>query len=170
MCPQVTQWELVGWIQGSGLQWNPPYPALSLQDVGRLHGVGGAIMKYMCARGELAGLALEYGARSVFGLLPLRGSKIDTTPTPPPRLSLQRPLCGSRPLESWRLTLFSGALGFSVLFLFSSLLCPVLSQMDLGVWPLMRAASGQGPLMGCPLSHPRAVLAEGPAHAKPGDN
>lgn len=42
--------------------------------------------------------------------------------------------------------------------------------MDFGVWPLMKAAWGQGPLMGCPLSHPRAVLAEGPAQAEPRDN
>lgn len=35
----------------------------------------GAVMKYMCARGELAGLALEHGACSEFGLQPPRVSK-----------------------------------------------------------------------------------------------
>lgn len=51
-----------------------------------------------------------------------KGSKIDTAPAPHPHPSPQRPLCGSGPLESWRITLFPGALVF-VLFFFFSALC-----------------------------------------------
>lgn len=35
----------------------------------------GAVMKYMCAQGALAGLAVEHGACSVFGLQPPRVPK-----------------------------------------------------------------------------------------------